>query len=905
MQQSLAFPSKKWLIPGAIVATILTGLLVVPSLIDINSYRGQLASQLEAYLGRQVTFGSLHLSLLPAVKIRVDDLVIGEDPQFTQGPFIKARSAHLRISFWSLLAGKPEARSIELVDPVLMLIKEKKERWNWGALKPLRSIEPGRAPAAMNLIVHNGRFTLIDRTLSPHAERTYTGVDLEIENYSPQSATDFALAITMPGQGAGRLKAKGAAGPFDPKDFTRTPFDMQVEMQQVELASLEALLDQKSPRSGRITLDAGVKGKLAEGFEAKGEITVEKLKLVAGAEASAVPIGAEFKLIGTAQEKSDYTVKIAEGDLKLGNTRARLTGQISHLLTNPTLDLKLDGDSVSLDGLLAAANAFGFGPPPGTSASGTASMKVQAAGPLDGFALDGQSEIRELKLRSSKLPEPIQVSSVKLNFDPSAITSSPFRTTVGKRTSVEISSLSVRNYSRQPRLHLEAATQNAQLEDLLKIAESFGLRSSFSATGVATLQAAIETGLGPTAQATTITGRGQVSNARLQAPLLAQPINIAAADLSFTGDSLRAENLRAQLGKSQIAGWWQVKDFDHPAANFDLKVDQLNVAELQQLFTAPAERPARAAQQTSLIPQAIAQTRPRAARSTALPSDGQLTIGRVIYENFVATDLQSQVSFRDQILDLNPLSFNFYGGRYQGQLKVDRRESEPGLGVNGRFSGVDVNQFLSAATSLKNIVYGRAGGTLNVRSRGQQFDPQTLSGQGQLAITEGRITSFDLARQIELIGQLNGLPASGGGTTFSTLSTDLRFDHGRMYTENLRLEMSQLQVTGRGVTQLGNQATTDHQLLAHLSSALTQRVMPGGGFISSAGNFFMDQNNLAVPLKMSGPIAQPHFSLNPEGLQKQVTERFIRQPDQTVKGILDLFQSKDKSKSGGEKKKLW
>jgi len=360
------------------------------------------------------------------------------------------------------------------------------------------------------------------------------------------------------------------------------------------------------------------------------------------------------------------------------------------------------------------------------------------------------------------------------------------------------------------------------------------------------------------------------------------------------------ENLRAQLAESQIAGWLQVKNFDRPAASFDLKLNQLIVSEFQKLIAANVaaspDHPAMAEDHVSLIPQALAQTKPRASGPAFMPAGGRLSIERVALEKFVATEMQSQVALRDQVLDLNPLALNFCGGRYQGQLRIDLAESNPNLAVNGQFSGVDVNQFLSAASSQKNLVYGRASGMLNVRGRGRQLDPKSLTGPGRLLVTEGRITSFDLARQVEILGKLTGLPTSGVGTEFRSLSTDFRFDNGRLFTDNLRLEMSQMNVTGRGALQLGEPMTTDQDLVAQLSSALSKRVVPGGNFVSTAGNFFMDQGMLGVPLKMSGPITHPSFSLNAEYMGKRMTERFTRKPDQTVKDILDLFKGKDKPK---------
>jgi hypothetical protein len=330
----------------------------------------------------------------------------------------------------------------------------------------------------------------------------------------------------------------------------------------------------------------------------------------------------------------------------------------------------------------------------------------------------------------------------------------------------------------------------------------------------------------------------------------------------------------------------------------------VNVTAWQQLVavngTAAGDLPAVAGPpQSGLIPRALAHTKPPVSAPAFMPVDGKLTIGRVSFENFAASDVQSQVAIRGPVFDLNPLAFNLFGGRYQGQVKVDRAESQPVIAVGGGFNGVDVNQFLSAVSPQKNIVFGRASGTLNLRARGPQLDVKTLTGPGRLVVTDGRISSFDLARQVEIIGKLTGLSTGGAGTEFRSLSTDYRFDNGQVFTNNVRLEMTQMQVTGDGVLQLGEPVMCDYSLLAQLSAALSRTAAPGGGAVEAA-SFFLDRSRLGVPLKMSGPITQPSFKLDPEGLSRRVTERIVRSPEEAVKGILDLFKGKPKPE---EKKK--
>ncbi|HKX27178.1 MAG TPA: AsmA family protein [Blastocatellia bacterium] len=957
-----SFRSSKWfkpvLITGGVLVLLIVVLLIIPIFIDINRYRGQIVGQLEQRLGRKVNLGVMSLRVFPSVDVGVDQAAIGEDPQFASGDFIRAKSIRLQIGLMALLRGNPQVEGIELVQPDVTLIREKGHqapgsRWNWGTLKPLQSGDSGGTEMPpFNLVVRDGRFTLVDRTVSPQSQRTYTGVNVQLDNFSPSSVFGFQAGITMPGEKAGRLEVTGTAGPIDRKDVAGTPVSARVKMMGVEIVSLEALAGLQSPRSGRLTLEADLKGRMSEGLSAAGKLTAEQLRLVAGVEPSSNPLETEFKLTLTRQAtpgtpEPDYSLKIDQGDLKIGKTQAGITGQVRQLVSQPSIDLQVKGDRMSLDSLLESAYAFGFGPPKGTAASGLATINVRATGSFAAVALNGQADIRDLRFKSAGSPQVIQVSDLKLTCDPSAINASPFRSQLGSRTTVEIGALRVSNYSQQPRAHLEIATNNAELEDLIKIAESFGVSPGVKGTGAATLKAILDLNLAGSDLAMMISGQGKLSQAKLQTAALKKTLEVNNADLTFTGDRARIENLSAQLGQSQAGGWVEVNNFDQPQATFDLKMNQLNVTEIQQSLAWNGPRPAagRFAPEigSSLIPVVMAQPKPTASVRPAaaaapgrlkLTANGQAAIGKVLVDNLTFTDVQSKIAFKDQILDLDPLSLKLYGGGYQGKAQIDQRQSDPEVGLSGRLNGVDLNQFLSAAMGQSSVVYGTTEATVDLRGRGRGSDQflKSLVGQGNLAISNGKVTSFDLMKQVESLGRLTGLPTGGAGTAFRSLKTNFRFDRGQLTTDALQIVMDDLQVTGIGTMQLGDNVITNYDILAKLSPALSKRFAGGGegestasgaagaggaagatggglgkllGKVTSiAGNFFMEQDSIVVPLKMSGPIRQPGFGLNTTLVQKRATERLVGKPaegatgnktnktEEAVKGLLDIFNKK-------------
>lgn len=916
-----SFRTSKWfkptLILSGVLGLIIIALLIIPFLIDINTYRGQIITQLEDRLGRKVSLGNLSLKIFPSIKVGVEQASIGENPEFAGGEFIKAKSIRLQMGLMSLLGGNPQVEGIELVEPEVTLIKDKAGKWNWATLKPLQEPSTDKEMAPFDLLVENGRFTLVDRNSVPESVSKYTGVNVALDDFSSKNAFDFSVGMTMPGDQAGQLKVVGTAGPLDTANTTNTPIDARITMDQVEIASLDHLAGVTSDRSGRLTMDVRAKGKMAESISAEGEIHAEKLRLVAGVEPSKDPIEADLKLdlktIRPAGAKADdYSLKLDRGDVAIGKTKANVTGTIDRLLTDQVMNLKVKADRVALDSLLESAYAFGFGPPKGTTASGQTTVDLAVTGGAASPLLNGRIELNNLKFQTAGLPQPIQVSNVKMTCDPSQIVATPFRTTLGQRTAVDVSSLKITDYSKQPRAHVEISTTNAQIEDLIRIAESFGVRSDIDGTGIASLKAVVDTTLSGQTTAMSINGNGKVSNARLKTPQFKQAVEIANADLNFTGDSARADNLSARFAGSQANGWLQIKNFDRPYATFDLRLNQLNVPEVQKLL-ASAERPQT---EFSFLPvvSAAPETPAETAGSTNMTADGQIAIGKVILDGLSFNDLQSKVNMQNQILRLDPLSLNLYGGAYQGSAQIDMNSQVPDFALNGRANSVDLNQFVTALMGSKSVAYGTTSASFNLRGRGQGSDQlmKSLSGNGNVAISNGKITSFDLMKQVEIFGRFAGLPAGGAGTAFSSLKTNFHIDRGRLTTDDLQIIMDDLQVNGSGSMQLGDVVMTNYEILAKLSPALSNRVTgsrestTGGGLrdiigkvTSAAGGFFTEGDSVVVPLKMSGPLRQPSFGLNASVVQKRATERLIgkpgeksTKPEDAVKGLLDIFKKK-------------
>lgn len=897
------FSPLKWLV-GFVIAALIIALLS-PRLIDLEGARGVITAQIEKQLGRKVTLGSLTFRLLPTIEVRAAEVRIADDPAFANGDFVTARLVRLEVGLWSLLRGSPQLRGLELDSPTIILIRQPDSTapgWNWRTLRPLQDPKGSAGQDPLDLVVRDGRFTLIDRTVDPPAESKYEGIDIRLDAFTPRSSFSLAVGLDMPGQDGqpgGRLELNGRMGPLDTGNPMATPIEARVTLGGVGIAALEALGgNPRSGRAGRLTLDTRLAGRLSEQLRIRGTLRADDLKLTTekSAAPSRVPLDLSFDLAATAPGDARLvSLQIDHGEVAIGATRLQATGRLGLPAKSEAgllIDLTLEGRGVVLESLLESASALGFGPPAGTKAAGTADLRMRLQGEESDPprpSLTGELVVRGLRFESGSLPQPVEVTELKLTATPQELSLAPFRTALGTRSTLAINRFVLSNYRLRPILALEARTDEARLEDLLKVAESFGLRPDLRGAGLITLSAGLEATLEPSLVLTRLSGSGRLAGATLETSALTRPVNVSNLDLAFSGDTARLDKLAATIGSSTLSGTVEIGNFNRPRIGFDLQANQLSVSEISSLIRDQPGQPA-------------------AETAAGLSASGRLTVGQLMLDGLTARNVETRISYRDRILTLDPLSLGLAGGTWRGSLRLDQRTAA--IALKGRLASVEVNQLLSAA-GRPSPLYGRLDGQIDLRGRNQSGDGadlvRTLTGNGQVSISEGKITSFDLMKQVETIGRFVNLPTGGAATAFRLLRTNLRFEPGVVRTDALQVTMTDLSATGEGLIRLGDPAVIDYSILARLSPALTRRILSGrsgraddpatlpleqsdqtpttGGLSRLVGTFFTERESLVIPLRVSGPVTGPKFGLDAETLRQRATGSILENLRQKVPGL--------------------
>ena len=117
-----------------IVGVLVVLLFVVPFLIPINQFRPTIEEKASQALGRKVAVGDLSLSLIGG-SVSAESLSIGDDPKFSQSPFLTAKSLKVGVEILPLIFSKSlNVTGVTIENPEVTLLRNAANQWNYSSL---------------------------------------------------------------------------------------------------------------------------------------------------------------------------------------------------------------------------------------------------------------------------------------------------------------------------------------------------------------------------------------------------------------------------------------------------------------------------------------------------------------------------------------------------------------------------------------------------------------------------------------------------------------------------------------------------------------------------------------------------------------------------------------------------
>ncbi|KAA0683452.1 AsmA family protein [Roseomonas genomospecies 6] len=374
---------KKFLIAALVlVGLLVAAVLIVPSVIDWNAYKAQIAERVSAATGRKVELkGDIGLSLLPAPALTVRDARLANAPGGSEEDMARLKELDVRVALGPLLGGHIQVQSIRLIDPTFLFETLPDGRLNWD-LSPAGAGRPadgsGGSGDGLASAVSFDQVTVENGTILYRDARTG-----QSEVIDRLDARIVAGSFTGPFQGQGSFRARGV--PLRGEMFVSRLIDGAAVQVRASLSMADT--DATLRFAGIVTNPPGNGGSRAQGdLRAEGSDLARALALVRGGSANGEGKGTDALLaqpfgIRTAVEASPAGASFTNLEGQLGDTRATGTATL-RTGTPARAEVTLALNRLDLDAWLDRAGSGGrsgaeSSTPPAPPRNGTAAKGVQ------------------------------------------------------------------------------------------------------------------------------------------------------------------------------------------------------------------------------------------------------------------------------------------------------------------------------------------------------------------------------------------------------------------------------------------------------------------------------------------------------------------------------------------------
>jgi AsmA protein len=385
-------------IVGIVVAVLVVILIVLPFLVNVNSFRPKIESEMSSALGRPVTLGDLSLSILSG-GVEVKNIAIADDPAFSKTPFVTAKSLKVGVELIPLIFSKQlNVTGITLEQPEITLLKAANGTWNYSSLggaAAKKAAEKSNNVAPTNfsvakLDITNGKL-MVGKTNSPKRQ-IYDKVNIAVRNFSLSSQFPFELTVQLPG--GGDAKVSGKAGPIPAADAAKTPFATAVKVNNMDIAA-SGFIDLASGIAGLANFD-GTLNSNGSRATAVGTFTGNQLKFSPKGTPAARTVVIKHTVDVDLDKQSG---ELTQGDVEIGKAVAHLTGKFRTEGDTQVLNMKLNAPNMPVDELVAMLPSMGIVLPSRSQLKGgTLSAELGIMGPVDKLVITGPVRLADTKL---------------------------------------------------------------------------------------------------------------------------------------------------------------------------------------------------------------------------------------------------------------------------------------------------------------------------------------------------------------------------------------------------------------------------------------------------------------------------------------------------------------------------
>jgi AsmA protein len=395
-------------IAAAVAALVILLLVLVPFLVNADTFRPTLEDQLSRALGRRITLSHLAFSVFSGSLV-AKDISIADDPAFSTSPFLQAKSLNIGVELAPFLLHR-EVRITKLTidSPAINLLHAENGLWNFSSVgQTAASQSPNSQESTLpdltvgELEIKNGSATAssIPAIRKPFV---YSKINLTVKQFSFAKSFPFELSAELPASGS--LDLSGEAGPLAQKNAADTPFHARLQLKKFDPVAAGVV----EPSLG-ISMVVNIDAQLASDattLTSIGKIQASRLQLARTGAPAPQLVDVDFAVSDSLETRSGQVRNIA---IHAGTVVAQVKGSYRFTPQAIVLDLRLAAPNLPIDQLEQLLPAFGVRLPSGsTLRGGTLTADLTITGPATASTITGPIEIDNTKLTGFDLGSKIQ-----------------------------------------------------------------------------------------------------------------------------------------------------------------------------------------------------------------------------------------------------------------------------------------------------------------------------------------------------------------------------------------------------------------------------------------------------------------------------------------------------------------
>ncbi|MEQ1870344.1 MAG: AsmA-like C-terminal region-containing protein [Vicinamibacterales bacterium] len=372
------------------------------------------------------------------------------------------------------------------------------------------------------------------------------------------------------------------------------------------------------------------------------------------------------------------------------------------------------------------------------------------------------------------------------------------------------------------------------------------------------------------------------------------------------GQGVVVEHVDLSADDMSLTATGTITDLAGPAGDIAIKAGALNVDRLIAFFNDFSGGLAGGvAEPTASTPPGPTPT-PSTTAAAAAPGAGEITPAKSSMHLAISIDAEratmggltiEQMSGKavatDQMVTVEPLTFNLFNGQYKGGLSATLGAAQPTFRWNAKVTNINVAAATAYAGS-PNTVTGTLNATVDIAGTGADVATamKTVAGKVQLDIVNGIVKNLGIIRSVGAATKLSlsGLKnASAGGTnndeSFTRIGATVALANGQASTQDMRFDAADLTLQANGTAQLDGSAMNLKGRL-ELSEALSREIN------QTMLKLAQDKGRVVLPATITGSLAAPVVRVDTADLAKRALKNTAKEaaPVLINKGINRLMR---------------